>query len=84
MIFQKNQSLKPYNTFGLDVKAKHFCVFNSLSTLKSLLPECESPLLILGGGSNVLLTQDFSGTVLKNEIKGIQIIEDLDDSVLLE
>lgn len=84
MIFQKDHSLKPYNTFGLDVKAKHFCVFNSLGTLKALLPECQAPLLILGGGSNVLLTQDFPGTVLKNEIESIQIIEDLKESVLIE
>lgn len=84
MIFQKNQSLKPYNSFGLDVKAQYFCSFDSLDKLKVVLPECKSPLLILGGGSNVLLTQNFPGTVLKNEIKGIQIIEDSDDSVLVK
>jgi UDP-N-acetylmuramate dehydrogenase len=75
-MIQKNISLKPYNTFGIDVKAKQFANFKDSKSLKHLL-KIEStrkmPKLIIGGGSNLLLTQDFKGIVLKNEIEGIEI-----------
>ena len=76
MIFNKKQSLKEYNTFGLDYKAKLFASFKSEEELKNLLPKAQEPLLVLGGGSNILLTKDFEGTVLKNEIQGIEIVKE--------
>ena len=76
MIFQEKQSLKEYNTFGLDCKANLFAAFQSEEDLKKLLPKIQEPLLILGGGSNILLTKDFEGSVLKNEIQGIEIIKE--------
>ena len=73
---EEHVSLRPYNTFGLDVRARYFARFASVEELRALLarPEVQAgPRLILGGGSNLLLTQDFAGVVLKNEIKGLAI-----------
>ncbi|MGW8121985.1 UDP-N-acetylmuramate dehydrogenase [Roseivirga echinicomitans] len=75
---EQNVSLKPHNTFGLEAKAAHFIAFTTieelLESLKMIDPK--EPLLVLGGGSNILLTQDFDGVVLKNELKGIELIDE--------
>lgn len=69
-----NISLKPYNTFGIDVKAKHFAEINSLTELSNVLNNKPNvPLFILGGGSNMLLTKDIDALVLRINIKGISI-----------
>ena len=73
-MLQENISLKPYNTFGIDVLARYFATFDRVSSLKEILDVSEKGSLrrlVLGGGSNVLFTDDFDGIVLKNEIKGI-------------
>ena len=81
---QENISLKPYNTFGIDVRARYFSDFTSVESLEELLNEKKSDqLLVLGGGSNVLLTKDVDGFVLKNEIKGIQQTRSGDQHVLV-
>ena len=75
-LLEEHVSLRPFNTFGLDVTARYFARFASAEELRQLLalpPVQAGPLLILGGGSNLLLTQDFEGVVLKNEIKGLEI-----------
>ena len=74
-----NYSLKDHNTFDIDIKAKYFTRFNSEDQLTELLKDkiCDiNPLLILGGGSNILFTKDFEGIVLANNIKGIKIIHE--------
>lgn len=77
--------LKPYNTFGVDVKAKKFASFHSLSELIDLLEKRgDDPLFILGGGSNVLFTKDVEGLVLKNSIKGIEIINQYQNQIILK
>lgn len=78
MTQQENVSLKPYNTFGLDVTARYFTSFTSLSELEAIntLPASRQNLLILGGGSNILLTKDFDGLVLKNEVMGIDVVDE--------
>ena len=71
---QENFSLKAYNTFGVDAKAKYFTEIHSVEELtKSLKPSNSQtlPLLFLGGGSNVLFTQDFNGIVIQLDLKGI-------------
>lgn len=71
---QENFSLKAYNTFGVDAKAKYFIEVHSVEELtKSLKPSNSQtlPLLFLGGGSNVLFTQDFNGIVIQLDLKGI-------------
>jgi UDP-N-acetylmuramate dehydrogenase len=74
----ENVSLKPYNTFGLDVTARYFSPFSSLSQLQEALDfsELQINLLVLGGGSNILLTKDVDGVVLKNEVMGIEVVRE--------
>ncbi len=74
----RHYPLQALNTFGLDVHAERFCRFHDVESLKEALEASQGlPRLILGGGSNVLFTSDFQGTVLKNEVKGItQIYQD--------
>lgn len=78
MQMQYNVSLKPYNTFGIDVIAKYFARFNSVEALGQLLNQIKndtvSKKLLLGGGSNILFTKNFNGYILKNELNGIEII----------
>ncbi|MGB3006239.1 MAG: UDP-N-acetylmuramate dehydrogenase [Chitinophagaceae bacterium] len=72
MKMQENISLRPLNTFGIDAKARFFATFKDTNELSELLtPDSRLQTLILGGGSNILLTKDFEGLVLKNEIRGI-------------
>ncbi len=78
---QENISLKPYNTFGVDVKSKYFAEVRSLEELIETLKFSNSiklPLLFLGGGSNILLTKDFEGLAIQLNLKGIteEIIDD--------
>lgn len=78
MEMQENISLKPYNTFSIDAKARWFANFKDIDDLEDLLTKnSHLPVLVLGGGSNILLTKDFDGLVIKNEITGItQLHED--------
>ena len=77
MKVENNISLRQYNTFGIDVKAKLFSTFTNPETLQQLIADhSKQPTMILGGGSNVLFTKDFDGLVLKNEIKGIELIKE--------
>ncbi|MBL4623937.1 MAG: UDP-N-acetylmuramate dehydrogenase [Flavobacteriales bacterium] len=84
MLIEQNISLKAYNTFGIDVKTKLFARFSSVEELAELHSDerFQETRFILGGGSNVLLTQDFDGLVLKNEIIGKEILQE-DDSHLI-
>ena len=84
-MISQNTSLKPFNTFGIDVKANRFSTFSSTEELNQILNENRNEsLLILGGGSNLLLTKDFDGLVLKNEIRGIEVIAENDSDVLVK
>lgn len=86
MNIQENTSLKPYNTFGIDAKARFFTKVSGLAELKEALLFAEAqtiPILILGGGSNILLTQDFMGLVIKLELKGIKVVEEDSEKVLV-
>jgi UDP-N-acetylmuramate dehydrogenase len=91
MQVQQNISLKKYNTFNIDVTAKYFAAFNTVEKINELLefnkPETRNPkpeTLILGGGSNLLFTKNFDGLVLKNEIQGIEIVNEDDDYVYVK
>lgn len=67
-------SLLPYNTFGIEAQATHFTEVASVDELRQALRRAASPVLILGGGSNVLFTQDWPGTVVRNTIRGIEVV----------
>ncbi len=82
-----NCSLKKLNTFGLDVKANTLVKFHSQDDIHDYLNKNEydeTKSLILGGGSNILFTSDFNGTVLKSEMIGIREIKKDKDFVHLE
>ena len=81
MQIQENISLQPYNTFGIDVSARFFVSIKSSNDLQEILSsrDIHSSLLVLGGGSNVLLTKDYDGIVLKNDIPGIEVLNEDED-----
>ena len=84
-MIQTNKNLKEYNTFGISVKAEMFAVFSSIEELKQILSfSNDKKLLVLGGGSNLLLTKDFDGLVIKNEIKRFEVIEETASEVIVE
>ncbi len=83
MNIEKNISLKPYNTFGIDVRAKAFTNFETTDELQEGL-SVEEKRIILGGGSNILFTKDFDGLVLKNELKGIEVVKETDEHVFVK
>ena len=84
-MIQTNKNLKEYNTFGISVKAEMFAVFSSIEELKQILSfRNDKKLLVLGGGSNLLLTKDFEGLVIKNEIKRFEVIEESASEVFVE
>nr|WP_294903465.1 UDP-N-acetylmuramate dehydrogenase [uncultured Lacibacter sp.] len=89
MQIHENLSLRQYNTFGIDVKAKLFADFSSLSQLQEILQYAHHvspriPRMILGGGSNILFTGDVNALVLKNEIRGIEVIREDDTFVYVK
>jgi UDP-N-acetylmuramate dehydrogenase len=81
-----DQSLKPFNTFGMDVPARHFCEINSEEQLNEFFANealfCR-PLLLLGGGSNILFTGPVSAFVVKISIPGKEILSQDTDSALV-
>ena len=83
MEFHSNFSLKNYNTFGIDVKAKKFVSISTLEELKEVL-SIENEIFLLSGGSNMLLTKDIDKTVVHIDLKGITILEESNDQVVVE
>jgi UDP-N-acetylmuramate dehydrogenase len=80
-----NISLKPYNTFGIDVTAKYFVAVKNIDELKAVLALKEYPeKLILGGGSNMLLTQNQDKLVIHINLKGIEIVSENENTVLVK
>jgi UDP-N-acetylmuramate dehydrogenase len=80
----QNQDIKKFNTFGIQAKASGLVCVTSANDIYEILLNELKPYRILGGGSNILLTTDIDGYVLKNEIKGIQIIDEDDQQVVVE
>jgi UDP-N-acetylmuramate dehydrogenase len=75
----KNYSLKAHNTFGIDAKCSRFLEFEDeeeAMEVAKILRESDSPYIIIGGGSNLLLTKDFEGIVVRSGIKGHYFEED--------
>jgi UDP-N-acetylmuramate dehydrogenase len=82
MTIDKNISLKPYNTFGIDENASSFIEVNDIAQL-SEISDMPGKKHILGGGSNVLLTHGVDGLVIANRLKGIAIVKENDEHVWL-
>lgn len=84
MQVEQNISLRQFNSFGIDVTAKRFAVFQTEEDLQELLhTSAQEQRLVLGGGSNILFTKDVDGWILKNDIKGIEVIKEDDAFVYL-
>jgi UDP-N-acetylmuramate dehydrogenase len=84
MLLKENVSLRPYNTFGIDVTGRYFGEFSDeevFDEFAQFSKQCELPLLILGGGSNILFTQDANAVVIRNLIPGIAVMEETPDHV---
>lgn len=82
MIVHENYSLKTLNTFGIDAYSKYFVQASSIAEFQEIIASIaykSTPKLILGGGSNILFTQNFDGLVLKNNLKGISIVKETDE-----
>ena len=79
----KNISLKPFNTFGIDVKARQFVDIISIDELKEIIKK-ENEFFLLGGGSNLLLTDDIQKTVIHINTKGIEVIRETNDHVYVK
>ena len=85
MEIQHNFSLKKYNTFGIEAKAKQFVAVHSTDELKVILEENKAQKkFILGGGSNMLLTKDIDALVIHIDLKGKKIIKENEDFVWIE
>ena len=85
MLIEKNVSLKPYNTFGIDAKASTYCNISNLEGLKEVLAlKKNEPLFFLGGGSNMLLTKDIEALVLHLNLRGIEILHETDNKVQIK
>ncbi len=85
MTIQENISLKQYNTFGIDAKARYFCEITSLDELREALElEGYPEKFILSGGSNMLITKDISALVLYIHIKGIFVEKEDENHVVLK
>lgn len=74
----RDYSLLAHNTFGIDAKCRRFLEYSSVEEAQQMVAELtpdDQPLLILGGGSNLLLTGDYEGTVIHSAIKGIKVLD---------
>ncbi len=81
----ENISLKNYNTFGIDIKADRFTIIEKEGDLLDLRPSIfDGKWMILGGGSNVLFDGDFHGEVIWINNKGIQIVDETNQEVVIE
>ncbi len=83
-----NYSLRKYNTLDLNIYSKYFVILKNINDIENILffikENSINNILFLGEGSNILFSRDYDGLVIKNEIKGIQIIEDAIDYAIVE
>ncbi|WP_323155929.1 UDP-N-acetylmuramate dehydrogenase [Pseudomonas alvandae] len=84
---QADVSLKPFNSFGVDVNARLFAEANSDTDVREALAYAaghDVPLLVIGGGSNLLLTGDIDAFVLRMASQGIRLLSDDGERVVVE
>lgn len=70
----RDYNLRTHNTFGIDVKCNRFLEYENVDEAREIartLRESATPFIIIGGGSNLLLTKDFNGIVVRSAVKGI-------------
>lgn len=85
MEIQNNFSLKKYNTFGIEAKARQFVAVHTVEELQTILRQHpDEKKFILGGGSNMLLTKDVDALVIHVDLKGKKVISEDEDFVTVE
>lgn len=87
MTIEKNKSLTAYNTFGIEANSKYFVEISSLEQLRELIQTPafkENKKLIIGGGSNLLFTQNFDGLTIKNSLRGIDIVSETETEIIVK
>ncbi|MFJ4387101.1 UDP-N-acetylmuramate dehydrogenase [Pseudomonas sp. NPDC089408] len=85
--WQEQVSLKPYNTFGIDVKARYFSQAQDDQQVRQALGQAQQqglPVLVIGGGSNLLLTRDIEALVLHMASRGRRVLSDDGEQVVVE
>lgn len=75
MNFQSNFQLKEYNTFGISATAKEFVAVSNVAELANVL-QLHQDIFVLGGGSNMLLTQNIEKLVVHINFKGIEVVKE--------
>ncbi len=78
-IIEEHVSLLPYNTFHLDVSTRYMAEMEEVSHIKAFFSSAEAeirPRFILGGGSNVLFTEDYNGLIIRPVLRGISVVEE--------
>lgn len=81
-----NYSLKEHNTFGIEARCRRFLEYadeDEARQVAAIVRDADSPYIIIGGGSNLLLTKDFDGIVVHSAIKGISMEERMDYLVVV-
>ena len=81
-----NYSLKEHNTFGIEARCRRFLEYadeDEARQVAAIVRDADSPYIIIGGGSNLLLTKDFDGIVVHSAIKGISMEERMDYFVVV-
>jgi len=84
MQFSENISLASMNSFGIEAYARYYAKISSVDELSNLQLDQNIPILVLGGGSNILFTQNFNGYVLHNDIRGKQVLREDDDHIYVK
>lgn len=82
IMIQENYSLKKLNTFGINAFARYYAECSGIDDMKQVISESKfskSNKLILGGGSNILFTKNFDGLVIKNNLRGIELVGEDND-----
>ncbi len=85
--WQEQVSLKPYNTFGIDVKARYFSQAQDDQEVRQALAQAQQgglPVLVIGGGSNLLLTRDIDALVLHMASRGRRVLSDDGERIVVE
>lgn len=81
----ENCSLKPYHTFGMEVKARRLVEYHTVDELRKVLSEYSGqPMLPVGQGSNLLFTRDYDGIVLVSRMARARALGETKEDVLIE
>ena len=80
---KQDVDLKPFNTFGVSVSAANYFEIKNEEDLQAALDQSQQPIRILGGGSNILLTDDVQGSLFHINIKGIDVVDTDDEGELV-